>query len=139
MDREEDIFDKLYSEVWELPGRIVLSDDDIIKVVYRLIAIGLQNVQAFVGFGADDIVALLLDPGYDMDIEAPIEAPSRFRSSGRARGRADACQIVQAPCGDGSCSLTLTPGRAVIQWRYVVLRFIVVTESQVGEDHDERY
>ena len=35
--------------------------------------------------------------------------------------------------------LTLTPGRAVTRWRYVVLRFIVATESQVGEDHDERY
>ena len=51
VDREEDIFDKLYSEVWEFPGKIVLSDDDIIKVVYRLIAIGFHNVRAFAGFG----------------------------------------------------------------------------------------
>ena len=46
-----EIFDKLYSEFWELPGKIVLSNDDIVNVVYRLIAIGFHNVRAFASFG----------------------------------------------------------------------------------------
>ena len=73
-----ELFDRLYSEFWELPGKIVLSDDDIIKVVYRLIAIGFHNVQAFAGFGADDIVALLLNLGYDMDIEVGEDYDERY-------------------------------------------------------------
>ena len=71
-DQATAAFDKLYAEVAELPGKIVIPDEELTTVVFRLIAIGFSDIQAFAGLPPEDIIALFQNADYVAEADAPI-------------------------------------------------------------------